>query len=36
MMALIQHNGILLAVCVLIGVATAWWMFGRGRGGPKT
>ena len=35
MIALIQHNAILIAVCVVIGVATAWWMFGGGRGGPR-
>lgn len=39
MLALIQHNLLLLAVCFLIGAATAWWMFrgarrnnGKGKG----
>ncbi len=27
MIALIQHHGITLAICVAIGAATAWWMF---------
>ena len=29
MMTLIQENGILLAICLLIGVATAWLTFKR-------
>ena len=28
MIALIQHLGIALAACVVIGLATGWWMFG--------
>lgn len=36
MIALFQHNGALMAVCALIGVITAWWMFSRHRRkGPK-
>lgn len=27
MLALIQFNGPLLAVCVVLGAATSWWMF---------
>ena len=28
MMALIQFNGVALAACLVIGLATGWWMFG--------
>lgn len=27
MLALIQFNGPILAVCVALGAATSWWMF---------
>jgi len=27
MLALIQHYGATLGVCLAIGAATAWWMF---------
>lgn len=35
MFTLIQHLGITLAVCVAIGAATSWWMFGRDRPSAK-
>lgn len=33
MIELIMHHGATLAVCVALGVATAWWMF-RGDRAP--
>ena len=27
MLALIQYNGVMLAICVALGLATGWWMF---------
>ena len=32
MLALIQFNGIALAICLLLGLATGWWMFGGDKG----
>lgn len=35
MIALIQFNGVLLAVAIAIGVVTGWWIFGRRRATSK-
>jgi hypothetical protein len=32
MIALIQHEAVPIAISMILGVATAWWMFGGARG----